>query len=251
MAESSNNKSFFQTLPGVLTATATLITAIVGLITVLNQVGFLGNKDKDKPKTEEVVKDDDKSKVDESLSAADLEALVKKVMREENATKGKNQKQIEATVSKIVKDVKKKESTQKNSNESIEKIARAYLLNKNFDKEEDIYDDERDGDYVDPPIRAVNVSGTWRDNNTGASYVFEQNGSNIIFQEYSVNAYGALVVSAEGSGTVSNRNISVNYATMFGTNGVASMTVNSNGNNITGTFRDNVSGVVISMNLWR
>ncbi|MFK7908942.1 MAG: hypothetical protein AB8B69_27685, partial [Chitinophagales bacterium] len=184
MAESSNNKSFFQTLPGVLTATATLITAIVGLITVLNQVGFLGNKDKDKPKTEEVVKDDDKPKVDESLSAADLEALVKKVMREENATKGKNQKQIEATVSKIVKDVKKKESTQKNSNESIEKIARAYLLNKNFDKEEDIYDDERDGDYVDPPIRAVNVSGTWRDNNTGASYVFEQNGSNIVFQEH-------------------------------------------------------------------
>ncbi|MFK7908217.1 MAG: hypothetical protein AB8B69_24015, partial [Chitinophagales bacterium] len=66
-----------------------------------------------------------------------------------------------------------------------------------------------------------------------------------------VNAYGALVVSAEGSGTVSNRNISVNYATMFGTNGVASMRVNSNGNNITGTFRDNVSGAVISMNLWR
>ncbi len=251
MAESSNNKSFFQTLPGVLTATATLITAMVGLITVLNQVGLLGNKDKEKPKTEEVVKDD-KSKVDEALSAADLEALVKKVMREENATKGKNKKEIEATVSKIVKDVKKKETTQKTSDESIEKIARAFLLNNpQFDDNEDVFHEDLD-DYVDPPInRMVNVSGTWQDSNTGASYVFEQNGNSIVFQEHSVNAFGAVVVSAEGSGTVSSRNINVNYVTMFGTNGVASMTVNPNGSNITGTFRDNVSGAVVNMNLWR
>ncbi|MGB1243739.1 MAG: hypothetical protein ACPG49_14535, partial [Chitinophagales bacterium] len=84
-----------------------------------------------------------------------------------------------------------------------------------------------------------------------ASYVFEQNGNNIVFQEHSINAYGALVVSAEGSGRVSNRNISINYVTMFGTNGVANMTITSNGNNISGTFRDNVSGVVVNMNLWR
>lgn len=248
MAESSNNKSFFQTLPGVLTATATLITAIVGLITVLNQVGLLGNKDKEKPKTEEVVKDD-KPKEEESLSATDLEAIVRKVLKEENATKGKNKKEIEATVSEIIKDARTKTA----SSESVKKITRAFLSNNpKFKKEEDSFDDEPDGDYVDPPItRMVNVSGTWRDSNTGASYVFEQNGNSIVFQEHSVNAFGAVVVSAEGSGTVSSRNINVNYVTMFGTNGVASMTVNSNGSNITGTFRDNVSGVVVNMNLWR
>jgi hypothetical protein len=35
-----DTKSFFQTLPGILTASATALTAITGLIIALNQVGF-------------------------------------------------------------------------------------------------------------------------------------------------------------------------------------------------------------------
>lgn len=35
-----DSKSFFQTIPGVLTAMATVLTAITGLIIALNQIGF-------------------------------------------------------------------------------------------------------------------------------------------------------------------------------------------------------------------
>lgn len=41
MAEDSKAQSWWQTLPGILTATAGIITAIAGLIAVLYQVGFV------------------------------------------------------------------------------------------------------------------------------------------------------------------------------------------------------------------
>ena len=236
-----------------MTATATLITAIVGLITVLNQVGLIGDKGKEKTPTEEVVKKETSSASSETLSKADLEEIVKKVMKEENATKGKNKKEIEATVSEILKETKNKSA----SSESVKEITRAFLSNnKKFNNEEDVYHgepepDDYGGSYGGSTSSSVNVTGTWQDNNTGASYFFTQNGNSITFQEQSVNAYGALIISAEGSGTISNRNISVNYVTMFNTTGTANMTVSPNGNNITGTFRDNVSGVTVTMNLWR
>jgi hypothetical protein len=43
MADES--KSFFQTLPGILTTTATVVTAITGLIIALNQAGFFHNSE--------------------------------------------------------------------------------------------------------------------------------------------------------------------------------------------------------------
>ncbi len=255
MAEDSN-KSFFQTLPGMMTATATLITAMVGLITVLNQVGLIGDKNKDKPKTEQIADDSNSENVNVA-NTADLEKIIKKVMAEEKATKGKSEQDIEATVKKIVKDVKKEETSKKTSNETIEKITKAYLSNnKKFDSDEDVYHGEPDDDYggsygSNNTGSMVNVSGTWTDSNTGASYVFNQNGNSIAFQEHSINNFGVPIVSAEGSGTISSRNISVNYVTMFNTTGTANMTVSPDGSNITGSFRDNVSGAVMRMNLWR
>jgi hypothetical protein len=38
----SEHKSFFSTLPGILTAIAGLVTAIAGLILALHQIGFIG-----------------------------------------------------------------------------------------------------------------------------------------------------------------------------------------------------------------
>jgi hypothetical protein len=40
----SETKSFWATLPGVLTALATVIVAITGLFTALSAVGFIGTK---------------------------------------------------------------------------------------------------------------------------------------------------------------------------------------------------------------
>ncbi|MEZ4887253.1 MAG: hypothetical protein R3E32_21150 [Chitinophagales bacterium] len=245
MAEDSN-KSFFQTLPGIMTATATLITAAVGLITVLHQVGLIGDKNKEKAETEQV--EPVGQNLTGSSQTADVEEMVRKVLKEESAGNNSDPKKVEATVREIVKDVKKEKGKSTPSKQNIEKMVRDAV----DDFEEDEYHGEPYDDYGGSyGGSGVNVSGTWRDSNTGASYVFNQNGSSISFQEHSVNAYGQLIVSAEGSGTLSNRKIQVNYVTMFGTNGVASMTISPDGSNITGAFRDNVSGASMSMNLWR
>lgn len=249
----NNNKSFFQTLPGIMTATATLITAIVGLITVLNQVGLIGNKDK--PKIEKVVADDSESKKNTSdlTNVADLEKIIRKVMKEENASKGKSKAELEEAVSRIVKEVKQEEKSKAASNSEIESITRAYLQ-----KKEAIYDKRDDDGFsgggsggvaiTNSPVR---IGGKWNDYNTGASYVFAQNGNTVNFQEHSLNDFGQPIVSAEGTGSISGRNIQINYMTMFGTSGVANLTVAPDNSNISCTFRDNTSGVTMNMNLMR
>ena len=44
MAEGQNPLGWWQTLPGILTATATIITAVTGLIVALNQMGLFSKK---------------------------------------------------------------------------------------------------------------------------------------------------------------------------------------------------------------
>jgi hypothetical protein len=46
MVDPQTRQSWWQTLPGILTATATLITAVGGLVAVLIQVGVIGGKDR-------------------------------------------------------------------------------------------------------------------------------------------------------------------------------------------------------------
>jgi hypothetical protein len=43
MAEQPKPQSWWQTLPGILTAAAAIITAITGLVVALHQVGFFRN----------------------------------------------------------------------------------------------------------------------------------------------------------------------------------------------------------------
>lgn len=49
----SQQKSFFTTLPGILTGLAALITAIGGLIYTLSESGLIGSPDKDDPVAEQ------------------------------------------------------------------------------------------------------------------------------------------------------------------------------------------------------
>jgi len=50
----SEEKSFFSTLPGIITALAGLVTAIAGLIVALSQSGFIGSRGKEETKPEAV-----------------------------------------------------------------------------------------------------------------------------------------------------------------------------------------------------
>lgn len=45
----SEQKSFFSTLPGILTGLAGLVTAIVALIYALSAIGVIGSGEKDQP----------------------------------------------------------------------------------------------------------------------------------------------------------------------------------------------------------
>ncbi len=49
------HKSFWSTIPGIITAIATLITAIGGFLVVLNQIGVFGSKHDPKPDEKKVV----------------------------------------------------------------------------------------------------------------------------------------------------------------------------------------------------
>ena len=44
---SENSRSFFSTVPGLVTGLAGVLTAVVGLITVLIQLGVIGGDDSD------------------------------------------------------------------------------------------------------------------------------------------------------------------------------------------------------------
>lgn len=46
----SEQKSFFSTLPGIITAIAGLVTAVAGLILALSQTGYIGSRAKDETK---------------------------------------------------------------------------------------------------------------------------------------------------------------------------------------------------------
>jgi hypothetical protein len=45
-SEENKSQRWWQTVPGILTATAGIITAVVGLLVTLHQIGLLGNKEK-------------------------------------------------------------------------------------------------------------------------------------------------------------------------------------------------------------
>ena len=66
-------KSFWSTIPGIITAIATLITAIGGFLVVLNQVGVFGSKPE--PKLELPVKRILQGAAPEAVASRDALAL--------------------------------------------------------------------------------------------------------------------------------------------------------------------------------
>lgn len=91
-----------------------------------------------------------------------------------------------------------------------------------------------------------NIAGKWMDsNNTGAYYLIEQNGNQIIITEYSY-FLGEAFVSASGAGYVDAAgNVTVNYQTLFGTTGQGTFRIR--GNILQGTFHDQNTGAIVQV----
>lgn len=66
------HKSFWSTIPGIITAIATLVTAIGGFLVVLNQIGVFGTKQEPKVDEKKVVTGTADQREVENLSADEL-----------------------------------------------------------------------------------------------------------------------------------------------------------------------------------
>lgn len=98
--------------------------------------------------------------------------------------------------------------------------------------------DDQSTEVTAPIARQVNLAGTWRDR-TGVSWIIQQTGKAVAFQEYNP----ILGVTAVGQGTVSGHQLQLTYQSALQTNGQAALTISADGRNLTGNARDNVTGV--------
>ncbi|VAW72713.1 hypothetical protein MNBD_GAMMA15-1876 [hydrothermal vent metagenome] len=97
-----------------------------------------------------------------------------------------------------------------------------------------------------PEPAMPNLSGQW-DSNQGTTYQIQHYNEQITLTE--INPL--LGVTAEGTGTITGRNIVLQYATAFGTTGTARLTVEDEGDTLTGVFRDNVTNASSAIELYR
>ncbi|MDZ7364143.1 MAG: hypothetical protein ONB46_26030 [candidate division KSB1 bacterium] len=95
------------------------------------------------------------------------------------------------------------------------------------------------------PAQYANIGGTWYGGG-GVSYLIQQFGTAVTIQEISP-IYG---VTAAGQGTITGRDISLSYRTVFGTMGSAQFKVSADGRQLTGTFTDLASGFSLSTTLY-
>lgn len=106
----------------------------------------------------------------------------------------------------------------------------------------------RDDRQTQTPPRqqpAFDLRGVWYGDD-GSRYEILQSGSNITFTEY-----GLFGVTASGYGTISNSLITLEYETVFGTYGVASLRISNNGHSLMGQADDYSSGNTTFLNLTR
>lgn len=84
--------------------------------------------------------------------------------------------------------------------------------------------DEQSTEVAAPISRQVNLAGTWRDR-TGVSWIIQQTGNAVAFQEYNP----ILGVTAVGQGTVSGHQLQLTYQSALQTNGQAELTISPDG----------------------
>ncbi len=194
-------KGFFHTMPGCITAVAGLITAVGGLIAVLANIGP-GRDRENRP---------DPPPIDGGGLTQDAGNLDRDELR-------RTQQQLEELKRQMA-----------------DKLAR-----EEADYEED------DAGFADLPLQPPNVAGYWQ-SPTGLNYGIAQQGSSLTIQENNP----LLGVTAVGQGGLQGVNLSFTITTAAGTTGVAHLQLSPDGRQLVGQYRDNVTGVVVPLQLFR
>jgi hypothetical protein len=125
----------------------------------------------------------------------------------------------------------------------------AQLEQKLREMEEALQREKNRGQQTEPtqelPAQYANIGGTWYA--SGVSYFIQQFGTAVTIQEINP-IYG---VTAAGQGTITGRDISLSYNTVFGTTGSARLKLSADGRQLTGTFTDLTSGFSLTATLYR
>jgi hypothetical protein len=166
-----------------------LITAVGSVITILYNVGIIGNKE-----------NNDNSKREEQVQQV-------KVIDESEPQEDKKAKELN-----VVTKVKP---------ERVKKVVKSY-----------------------------NLTGKWIDiNNPNGRYqINHENSDAISFTEYSL-VFGEWIITASGSGKVTDSNINIPYTTYLGTNGKFTGLITRNGEKIEGKIQDFNAGITAELNL--
>lgn len=101
------------------------------------------------------------------------------------------------------------------------------------------------------PPAALDVTGLWSHaTNPTLSYAFEQRGDRVTMAEITTTIMGS-VVTAQGEGQLVGRRLRIGYITSVGTSGQSVVMVSEDGESMSGTFTDTVSGLSLPITLSR
>ena len=98
---------------------------------------------------------------------------------------------------------------------------------------------------VQPAERQINLDGVWYGAD-GSEYEIAYSSGTVFFTEY-----GLFGITAEGSGTFQNNRMVIDYQTVFGTSGQATLDLSPNGQILSGVANDFTSGVSTPLYLTR
>ncbi len=91
----------------------------------------------------------------------------------------------------------------------------------------------------EPPAASfIDISGSWR--GPDGIYIFQQSGNNIAFQLFGWNQ----LLIAQGTGTIQQGVVTITYVRADNTGGDAGLQVSANGREMTGRYRNLVTGEI-------
>ncbi len=137
---------------------------------------------------------------------------------------------------------------EKREQELVDKIAELEKKLKKNEKNNQI-DKPKPPKEGDKKSKKYDLSGKWKDKNTGGHYTIHQFGDKrFSFKEVSY-PFGVETVTAVGEGVIDNNKTTVNYTTIFQTPGQAEFDISKSGNQLSGSVTDLVTGNKQTLNL--
>lgn len=277
----NEKKSFWTTLPGILTGLAAVITAIGGLLTFLYHIDVIGpiptriNPPQHQGPLEKLSEPDNVEKLRNRLNNSIINMATEVYGREEvNNLSNDDFRQLERNIESLRKKISKNKKEIEHMIAYWEKfgdadrdhalkqckdcynaaasIARStellippFVGTSQFERQEDVKK-RKSWEITKPEVQYFNINGSWQGVG-GQSYIIHQSGSAVTIQE--INPI--LGITAVGQGVIIGQDIDISYTTAIGTVGRARLRISENGQRLTGEFTDLTTGVSMPLVLYR